>query len=179
MPRGLSIRCPDCDAATTDLDGPVHAYLSAPAGCWRVYNDVLAKEYGDREYRKVHRLTVDTYAAQHATGDDPRQVQSVTIHLLALHLNLEKGQPEEKIRKTMDFVIKRNKETFCKLQRPSFVGIMNIVDVAGARDAAQHQLLVSAWAHQVWMAWVPVHELIRSLVSTNDPTTRSSRGAAG
>src|SRR4051812_41313815 len=113
-------RCPDCNApihdscsgSGSDSDGPTHEYMGAPAGCWKIFGDVLAKEYSDREYWKVHRLTVDAYAAQHPSGDDPRQIQSVMVHLLALHLTLDKKLPEDKVRKTMDFVIKTHKGQF-------------------------------------------------------------------
>lgn len=68
--------CPDCLAAIPATGGPVHAYIPAPPGCWALYGEVLAREYSDRALWPTHRLTVDAYAAQHPSGDDPRQLQS-------------------------------------------------------------------------------------------------------
>jgi len=162
--------CPDCSAPISDIDGPTHEYMGAPAGCWKTYVEVLAKEYSDREYWAVHRLTVDAYAAQHASGDDPRQLQSVTIHLLALYLTFECGLPEDQVRKKMEVVIQRNKGKFPKLKKPLSVETLNVSDVARARDATEHQQLVTAWARQVWLTWEPVRpQLLALLEIMNQP----------
>lgn len=41
---------------------------------------------------------------------------------------------------------------------------MNIGDIAGAKNAAEHQRRVSGWARQVWNAWHNVHRNIHELV---------------
>jgi hypothetical protein len=158
--------CPECGTLMSNLDaeGPVHEYLSAPAGCWKIFSDVMAKEYSDREYWRVHRLTVDAYAAQHASGDDPRQIQSVAVHLLALHLTLDKKLEEAHVRGTMEAVIQKYKNRFPVLEKPPLIGILNIGDIAGAKNAFEHQRIVFEWANQVWSAWRPAHGLIHSLV---------------
>jgi hypothetical protein len=167
--------CPDCNAPISNLDGPTHEYMGAPAGCWKIFGEVLAREYSDREYWAVHRLTVDAYAAQHASGDDPRQVQSVTVHLLALYLTLDRGLPEDEARKIMELTIQRTKSSFQKLEKPSFVGILNVSDIAKAKTAAEHKRLVTEWAQQVWSAWQPAHTLICSLTSTICPSASENR----
>jgi hypothetical protein len=46
--------------------GKPHKYIGAVAGCWEIYGEILAKEYGEYGYPELtHRLTVDTYAVQH------------------------------------------------------------------------------------------------------------------
>ena len=135
--------------AEEDGGRPLHEYMSAPAGCWKVFNDVLAKEYSDRDYWKVHRMTVDAYAAQHASGKDPRQTQSVVVHLLALYLTIEKKVEEAKVRKTMEFIIARHEDSFPVLDKPELNGILNVSDVVKAKDANEHQRIVNEWARQV------------------------------
>ena len=76
------------------VDGPTHRYIGASAGCWALYGEVLAREYGDYAlYVPVHRLTVDAYAAQHPGEASRRAVQSVAVHLIRLHFRLERDLP--------------------------------------------------------------------------------------
>lgn len=155
--------CPDCLAAIPATGGPVHAYIPAPPGCWALYGEVLAREYSDRALWPTHRLTVDAYAAQHPSGDDPRQLQSVTAHLLALHLTLDLGLPEGEVRRRMGAVIRRERRRFERLPAPSFAGVTNVRAVHDARSPEEHRALVARWAAEVWRAWRPAHERIRLL----------------
>ena len=93
---GAPLPCPGCGALTPDVDGPVHPYLGASAGCWTVYGEVLAKEYVDYRYPSVHRLTVDAYSVQHPGTPSRRAIQSVAVHLVSLYLVLERGFSSEK-----------------------------------------------------------------------------------
>ena len=84
--------CVGCGALVPEIEGPTHRYLGASPGCWAVYGEVLEKEYGDYlRYAPVHRLTVDAYAAQHPGVPSPQSIQSVAVHLIRLHLVLERG----------------------------------------------------------------------------------------
>jgi hypothetical protein len=42
-----------------------HPYIGSASGCWLLYSEVLAREYGDLRYAPAHQLTVDVYAVQH------------------------------------------------------------------------------------------------------------------
>lgn len=55
-------------------------------------------------------------------GGDPRQVESVTVYLVALYLTIEKKMPEEKVNKAMEYLIQKHKRRFQKLDKPSFRG---------------------------------------------------------
>lgn len=156
--------CPECGAPIAILDGPTHKYVSAPPGCWQLQGEVMTKEYSDPDYWQFHRFTVDAYFAQHPSGDDPRQIQSVAVHLLGLYLSIEQGLREDEVRRVMTVIIEHNKRNFKKLPKPSFAGAMTIADILKARDATEHGRLVKEWARQVWMAWKPSHETIRAFV---------------
>ena len=73
--------CAGCGALVPVTDGPTHPYIGASPGCWAIYGEVLAREYGEYAYPPVHRLTVDAYAAQHPGVPSRRSIQSVAIHL--------------------------------------------------------------------------------------------------
>src|SRR5436190_1879442 len=48
----MPVPCIGCGVLTPDADGPTHPYLGASPGCWAVYGEVLAREYGEypRQY---------------------------------------------------------------------------------------------------------------------------------
>ena len=91
MVKPMIVLCPDCGALTPDVDGPTHPYVGASVGCWAMYGEVLAKEYGEYRYPSVHRLTVDAYSVQHPGTPSRRSIQSVAVHLVSLYLVLERG----------------------------------------------------------------------------------------
>jgi hypothetical protein len=158
--------CPDCGAQFPS-EGPDvrHAYLGASASCWRVYGEVLAKEYGDPSYMKFHRWTVDAYAAQHPGQPEPRTIQSINVHLLALYLLIEKAEEPARVTAAMGRLIEREKPKFQWLTPPARLGEITVADIAAAKTAEEHGRLVQAWAVDVWRVWKPHHALIRSLAA--------------
>lgn len=68
----LLIKCIGCGALVPQVDGPTHRYMGSSPGCWHVYGEVLSREYSDRSFGALHRLTVDSYAVQHP-GAHPRK----------------------------------------------------------------------------------------------------------
>lgn len=160
-------KCPECGAVTEKCDGPTHAYMTSSPGCWKVFGDVLAKEYSDQEYWKVHRLTVDSYACQHG-GDTSRAIQSVNVHLCALYLAIERKLPFAAFSPQMKKVITKFKSQFVALDPPDWQGVMKVTDVSKAKDAAEHCLLVQKWAEEVWQAWEHEHRRVKSMMRFMD-----------
>ncbi|WP_217429780.1 DUF5946 family protein, partial [Sphingomonas bacterium] len=81
--------------------GPAHGYLGASPACWARYGELLAREYGDPAYMAAHRLTVDAYCAQHPGEPERRTIQSAHVHLVGLHLTLERDWPGKRVRATL------------------------------------------------------------------------------
>ena len=156
--------CAGCGALVPDVEGPTHRYIGASPGCWRLYGEVLEKEYADyQRFAPVHRLTVDAYAAQHPGTPSPRSVGSVGVHLVRLHLQLERGLPHDRANAAMLEVSSRLKEDFVWLDPPAHPGEVTVVDVLKARDPEEHMGRVRRWARSVWEAWAPHHEAVRRL----------------
>ena len=87
--------CPGCGAILAREDGPTHAYMLSSPACWRMYGEVMAREYASASLMNVHYLTVDAFAAQHpGSPEDRRARQSVWIHLAALKAVLRDGRPK-------------------------------------------------------------------------------------
>ncbi len=152
--------CFGCGATESDTDGTAHPYIGASPGCWEIYGHILAKEYGEYRYPPVHRLTVDAYAAQHPGVPERRSIRSVAIHLIGLHLALERGYEPEEATAAIRVVLASG-EGFVWLGPPASLGAVTVLDVWEAEDLAEHTERVRRWAGSVWEAWEPHHETVR------------------
>ena len=168
MKNNKLIKCYGCKAEIENMDGPKHAYIGSDSGCWDVFCGVLAKEYTEyNELWQTHRLTVDTYAAQHPGNPGRREIQSVFIHLTRLYLQIERGLDGKRANAAM-LNISRFKSQYVWLDPvPDFTGTININDVAMARDITEHKHIVELWARSVWQAWGKHHETIKYFVEHN------------
>jgi hypothetical protein len=137
---------------------PPHAGSSP--GCWAVYGDLLAREYGEWGYPAIHRLTLDTYGAQHPGERSPKAVQAMAVHLIALHLSLDHGIAAKRIPAEIGRLMVDPAE-FRWLEPPPPTGQRTVLDVAGARNLREHSSRVEWWARSVWEAWSDHHDLVR------------------
>lgn len=158
--------CFICKAEVPDIEGPVskQAYLPQSPGCWKIYTEVLAKEYGEWKYPDIHRLTVDCYAAQHPTlTADVKSAQSVTVHLIGIYLALHTKLTSREITNRMGTIVDSHKGTFRWLSPPKSLGEVTIAEVYKAQNLDEHVHLVRSWAAAVWDAWTDYHEGILHL----------------
>jgi hypothetical protein len=123
---------------------------------------VLAREYGDPAYFRVHQLTVDTYAVQHPGPRERRTIQSLGLHLISLCLVVERGgDPTAGPRLHQRLA---GRASFDWLEPPEPRGRLTVADVRHAGDPGEHADAVEAWARDVWAAWAPHHETVRGWV---------------
>lgn len=163
----INAHCYICNAVIPDIDGPIsdHVYIPQSPGCWKLYTDVLAREYGEWNYPPIHRLTVDCYAAQHPTKTlDLKSAQSVQVHLLGLYLALEKKVGPQRITKIIGDVVAKNKNSFIWFEPPKNLGVITIFDVWNAKTISEHEALVNEWANLIWHAWRKYHQHIKKLI---------------
>jgi hypothetical protein len=158
-----------CGTLLPSEDGPTHRYLESSPACWRLFGEVLAREYGDARYRAMHRLTVDAYAAQHPGRESPQSTQSVALHLISLWLVLEQGWPPEKATGAIQRTAKRKKE-FWWLEPPAHLGAVTVADVHAASTPQEHGVAVRRWSEAVWEAWARHHATVRVW---GDPVART------
>ena len=154
-----------CGALVPDVDGPVHRYIGASPGCWATYGELLAREFSDARAYAAHRLTVDTYAVQHPGGPSRQSIQSVGVHLISLHLVLEKGYNSTPATEAMRQAL-TPRGRFVWLSPPSMAGTMTVLDVVSAADLEEHIDLAHRWARSVWGAWAPHHATVRQWAET-------------
>ncbi|HUI93429.1 MAG TPA: DUF5946 family protein [Chitinivibrionales bacterium] len=161
------IHCIGCRALVPDIDGPTFRYPhSSSAGCWKLYGEILEKEFSIYKYPSFHRLTLDAYAVQHPGDQTPQTTQSVNVHLAALHMVLVKKMEYKRVTRLMDALIRKNKGTFEWLDPPENRGAITVVGVVKAATFEEHKKLVEDWAESVYHAWVNYHATIDRLVET-------------
>jgi hypothetical protein len=153
-------RCPGCGAALPGVAGPTHAYLESSPACWAAYGEVLAREYSDAACRAVHRLTVDAYSVQHPGRPARQTIQSVAVHLIGLHLVLERSVTPDAATRAIRRAVES--ATYAWLEPPASMGAITVVDVVAAPTPAEHAARVDAWALSAWAAWSAHHEQVRS-----------------
>ncbi len=142
---GFGGRCSRCGAVASD----------GQADCRRLFEEVLALEYGNPAYGAVHLLTVDAHALQHSEDHGPR---SNAFHLLRLYVLLERGGDPRigwnpqwlkvQIGKTQGLPF---------LEPPDDQGAVTVADVHGAPTPGEHAERAWRWARSVWEAWGEYH----------------------
>lgn len=159
--QALAEACPGCGARyaphSTDT---THAYIGASPACWAAFGELLAREFQDRTYGRLHRHTVDVYTVQHPGDDDRRQRQSVAIHLIGLCHWIEHGLDAQRVIAVTQAILGRGRPDWPWLEPPSEYE-MTVRDVLAAATGAEHERLVRAWAEHTWGAWRAHHDLVR------------------
>lgn len=152
--------CPGCGVVLADPGNVAPPHGGASPGCWAVYGDILAREYGEFSYPAIHRLTVDAYGAQHPGERSPKSIQSQAVHLIALHLALEEGIEARRVPSEIGRLV-ADPSALRWLEPPPPDRQRTVLDVASARNLKEHRLRVEWWARSIWEAWSDHHDTIR------------------
>lgn len=153
--------CPGCQFEFSPIQIKPHPYLEAASGCWDTYTRVLAKEYSDPDYFKVHRVTVDAYAASHPGRPEARTIQSINLHLIGLCMVFELGKDPESSTPYLQLAKDKFHNEFQWLEGRKKAEIC-VSRVLLSKDAKSHQKLVLDWGKTVWQSWSNTHAMIRS-----------------
>ena len=153
--------CPGCAARyLPQVIDETHPYIGSSTACWATFGEVLAREFGDVGFGRVHRHTADVYAVQHPGTDGRRQRQSVTLHLVGLCLWLEHRVEGDRL-DAITARLARDERSWPWLPPPRRYG-MTVADLFAARDGAEHVALVRRWAEATWDAWSAHHPTVRA-----------------
>jgi len=153
------IACPGCGARFPEQHGPTHRYLESTPGCWAAYGEVLAREYSDPAYMKVHHFTADAYPVQHPGKPSKHNMQSVIVHLIGLYAGIELGLSQQEIA-----ILRDGATTHIELrwlEPPQNRGNLTVADIVPARAAEEHCRLVYQWAEEAWEAWTGYHDQVK------------------
>ena len=132
-------------------------------GCQALFDEMLARDFSDAAYFGTHRLLVDTYSLQHPDRYCA-SAKSLAAHLCGLAQILEQDASsavgDAALRRWLD-----GKRPIEKPALPTFRGALTIADVHAAKNASEHRQAVDRWAHAVWQAYAPLHEIARRWIS--------------
>ena len=142
--------CPECGAV---VDG-------GRAACQRLFDEILAREYGDYRYARRHRLTVDTYALQHP-AEYMRSAKSYAAHLTGVCAALQDDTTA-----TVNRAVQRWLSRPVALLRPDHPppqvrGTLTVTHLHAATEPEEHLRRVREWAESAWEAWRGYHGLAR------------------
>jgi hypothetical protein len=151
MPERQEMTGP-CSGCGLDVPG-------GTAGCQAIMDELLARDFSDINYFRVHRMTVDTYCLQHPDRYCV-SAKSLAAHLTGLCWLIEHGGSRavgsESLRRWLN-----GSPGIEKPEIPSFRGRLTVADVAGAPDPGAHAQAVDHWARCTWEAYSALHSLAR------------------
>jgi hypothetical protein len=132
-------------------------------GCQKLFDQILAREFGDYRFGRLHRLTVDTYSLQHPE-QYMRSGKSFMAHLTGMCAALESDDAvaiNQAVQRWLNGpkVVERPEEPL-----PGNRGDLTIVYLYGATDAEEHVKRVQEWARSTWSAWSAYHDLARQWI---------------
>ncbi len=152
--------CPGCGARyLPQVADETHPYIGASPACWATFGEVLAREFGNVTFGRVHRHTVDVYSVQHPGSDARRERQSVALHLIGLCHWLEHGVEFDRLNAITQRLANEDRE-WPWLTAPESYS-MTVGDLLAARDGPAHVELVRRWAETTWQAWSAHHDVVR------------------
>ena len=144
--------CEECGAVAAE----------GKTGCLKLFEEVIAREFSNYHYGKIHRLTVDAYSLQHPDAY-MRSGKSFAAHLTGIYAALEAKDSlvvNRTVRKWLDANPKIEKPAGIPRRR----GKLTIAFVHSAADADEHSKRVREWAREVWSAWSEHHDLAKHLI---------------
>jgi hypothetical protein len=159
MKDAYSKRLPDTDVC----EGCGAIKSNGKAGCRELFEEVIAREFSDYRYGRIHRLTVDAYSLQHPDAY-MRSAKSFAAHLTGMCAAFEYESPSV-INQVVQKWLSTNPKIEKPVQLPQRRGDIGISHVRDAGDADEHVKRVREWARDVWEAWVEHHDLARRLIS--------------
>jgi hypothetical protein len=148
------------------------------AGCQAIFEELVARDFGDVRFGRMHRLLVDVYSLQH-----PERycvsAKSFAAHLTGLCWTMEREEASrargnEALRAWLDGEVKLTRPT-----PPEPRGALTIAHVRAQNAPGAYARAVEEWARSTWEAYAPLHERAHQWIEQayrNEPRPARSRG---
>lgn len=150
--------CPGCGGRHADRNVARHEYLTTSRGCWARFCEMLAWQYSDHRYWRMHDLMVDAYCLQHASSGDPRAVAAVPVHLAGLHAQFTLRPTDLDLAKLRKALSRRGfRRPLVPWPRPTAAFDGRI------EDPDRHEASIQRYARSVWSDWRDHHDLATAL----------------
>ncbi len=149
--------CPGCGVALTPINGPTHRYIGASPSCWAVFSALVNGGEPPLASSPLNTLILDAYAVQHPGVSSPQAIQSVAVHLLALHGVLKAGvSPANALWVRQQAIGKTGssrRNSYVWLSPPSFVGALTVVDIVQEATPSARAQMADRYVRDVWQRW--------------------------
>lgn len=132
-------------------------------GCETLFHELIAREFGDYRYGRIHRLTVDAYSLQHPE-QYMRSGKSFAAHLTGICAALER-EDTAAVNDTVQRWLSTNPNVEKPAHLPQQRGGLTVAHVHAAATPEEHVERVRQWARSVWEAWSEHHALARQLIA--------------
>jgi hypothetical protein len=142
------------------------------AGCRARFNELLARDFGDALYFRVHRKMVDTYCLQHA-DDYCASAKSLAAHLAGLSWFMDNPQASAAVGPDVLHKWLSGRKDLVKPDLPAFKGSVTIGDIDMDSDPVRYAQAVDRWARATWEAYAPLHGLARDWLRQAQAKTRA------
>jgi hypothetical protein len=131
-------------------------------GCQAIMDELLARDFSDIAYFRVHRMMVDTYSLQHPDRYCA-SAKSLAAHLTGLCWLIEhrgsRAVGSESLRRWLN-----GKPPIEKPELPAFRGRLTVADVRDSSDPEAYAQEVERWARSTWDAYSSLHSLARQWI---------------
>ena len=144
--------CLGCGIVRPPVEGVTDPYGGASASCWALFNEVTLKDFGEYRYPPIHRLLIDAYMAQHPGYATAAGRRSVVVHLVGLHLALDRDLDNAVIVRAIGRVFPDKPDIAPLIPVPPH-GALTVTHVHAARSLEKHTACAREWAVSVWSAW--------------------------
>ena len=152
-PIGSAASCDDCGAVVPE----------GRSGCQKLFDEVVAREFSDYRYGRLHRLTVDVYSLQHPL-QYMRSGKSFVAHLTGMCAALEGDGTADTNQAVQRWLNGPKAVERPEGPPPRKRGELTIVYVHCAADADAHLIRVREWARSTWHAWSAYHDIARQWI---------------
>jgi hypothetical protein len=133
-------------------------------------DELVARDFSDAAYFRVHRMMVDTYSLQHPDRYCA-SAKSLAAHLTGLCWLIEhdgnRAIGSDPLRRWLN-----GKPPIQRPELPAFRGTITIADVRETSDPLAYAQAVERWAHSTWKAYSSLQPLARQWISQALSTAR-------
>ena len=158
--------CSDCKAELPKLadNAPTHRYLGSSASCWALFTNMNNAGEPPIAPNRLTPLLTDAYAAQHFGKPSPQAINSVAVHLLALHAVFKHEFNPAKVQwvrlRALQNKTTPRHERFHWLTPPDFTDCLTVADIAAAATAEARGAKTAVFVQQVYTYWSDLHHQV-------------------
>jgi hypothetical protein len=133
------------------------------AGCQALFDDLVARDFGDVRFGRMHRLVVDVYSLQHPDRYGA-SAKSFAAHLTGLcwlieHAGASRATGNDTLRAWLN-----GDPQLTRPIPPESRGAFTIAHVHAQADPAAYAQAVEQWARSTWEAYAPLHAQARQWI---------------